>query len=144
MQIRRGSGAATTVCTALLAAVFFFFGYALKASPVASAAAASPAGFADGNPSGHYLSPPKSFVPPGNAAAVLKCLKAVAKWPIAIRYVTAQPGKPPALPKPTCNSSKTCVTFSWPKMTLTTKGPGPGYQQGGPEVLDIYGTLSFD
>ena len=143
MQIRRGSNAAATVFTALLAAVFFFFGYALKASPVAGAPAASPASFGDGNPSGHFLSPPQSFVPPGNATAMLECLKRIAKWPIAIRYVTATPGHQPHLPKPTC-SGKNCVTFFWPKMTLITKGPAPTFEQGGPEQLDIYGTLSFD
>jgi hypothetical protein len=139
VNIDRRPRALTIAFAAIFATAFFFAGYAVRTATTAMAAVpiATPTPL-DGNPSGHRLELPKSFVPHAQTAARKSCLKEVAENPIAVRYVTAAPSGTPVLKMPTCPKNNTCVPFSWRNMQLTTEWPD---HTSPTETVDIYGTL---
>ncbi|MGA7356361.1 MAG: hypothetical protein WA431_04190 [Candidatus Cybelea sp.] len=144
MNTDRRPCALTVAFIALIAAAFFFAGYAVRATRIEAAGnvpVATPPP-PDGNPSGHRLELPKSYAPRVPSTALTSCLEVLAKNPIAVRYVTAphvaaNPTPSPALPIPQCKD-RTCVPFSWPNMTLSTQWLD---HTASPEALDIYGTF---
>jgi hypothetical protein len=143
--------ALTIAFAAIFATAFFFAGYAVRTTRAAVAVVPipTPTPF-DGNPSGHHLWPQDtamagasapSLTPP-DTATLKKCLKQLASRHVEIFYVTAKPGQPPHLHKPTCQPGKICQTFVWKNMWTTSWKPSPDYSQNGTELVDLYGTLT--
>jgi hypothetical protein len=142
MNTRRYPGAFGIALAALFAALFFLAGYSVKTANVASAAPRPTPTQRDGNPSGHYLVPPKTLAPPADEAQWLKAMKLVSVRPFAIRYVKAKPGGTPPIRPPTCAGNPLCVSFAWKNMTLSTRDPDNPYGWNGPETVDVYGTFA--
>jgi hypothetical protein len=143
------------VLAGLVAAMFFFAGYAVRTvREVSALATCTPTSIAcDGDPSGHFAVPKVPQSPTlGFVSAFRKLFPPgpTLRAPLAIRYVTIPHQSNPMKPvsksdfanPPTCKDiSPPCVEFLWTDIAL--KNTFHDGSTHGPRLVDMYGTISL-